>query len=106
MLDWTFGFFPLLTIMAMVVMGLLAARFVHIDKYYERVINKQNNAKDEIKKLLLELITKDPDSLSAKEKEEALGYMIEAQRRVERYTGYRDNNRNVHTQVVKATWLK
>ena len=48
MLDVSFGIFAVMTIIAGLVIGMLAARFVYIDRWYERMIEKHETIAEEI----------------------------------------------------------
>ena len=95
MLDWAFGFFPVLTMMAMAVMGILAARFIHVDKYYEEEITKRNNVSDNLKAdLTKKMSDKESEMASDVELEGILDYLIAEHREAEMYKNYKNNNRN------------
>lgn len=91
MIDWTFGFFPLLTMMVMVIMGLLAARFVHVDKRYDEGIDSYNLF---IRSTQNTLVNKSSDPIPARTKSEMIYRMMLAQSEVDKYQAHRNSNQN------------
>ena len=89
-IDWAFGFFPLLTMMVMVIMGLLAARFVHVDKHYEQVLIAYNSF---IRNTYSILMTEE-NPIDPAIKKDMLYHIRLAQWKYDRYQNYRNDNQN------------
>lgn len=115
MIDWEFGFFPVLGIMATVVVGVLAARLVYVDQQYGKIlesldgnlqrektavtarIQRMNPAErgmadtsDEADHDLL----KEHQSLFDDEFDNAFDVLLQIHDKITKYTSHRNSNRN------------
>jgi len=51
-MDWSFGIFPMMTIMAGMVLGTMGLRFVYIDKQYSDIVKKHEDVLSKLRHML------------------------------------------------------
>ena len=114
MIDWEFGFFPVLGIMATVVVGVLASRLVYVDQQYGKILESlDGNLQREKTAVTAHLqhmnptergmadtsgeenhdLLKEHQSLFDDEYDNAFDGLLQTQDKITKYTSHRNSNR-------------